>query len=63
MQVASNTKQAAISVVVRRADGSVVDYGVVSYYHRSWVRRWWFAVRRRLGGVDEQALFGAGKEQ
>lgn len=58
MQAPVNAKQAAISVVVRRADGSVEDYGVVSYYHRQPLRRWLFALRRRFGRVSEQALFG-----
>jgi hypothetical protein len=37
--------------VVTRADGTVEDLGVVAYWHRNRLRRWWFAVRMKIGGA------------
>lgn len=33
------TKHAAIRAVVHRADGTVEDHGLISYYHRNPLRR------------------------
>lgn len=59
MHVPANAKAAAISVVVRRADGTVQNLGVVSHYHRNPVRRALLSLRRRLGlRVSEQQVYG-----
>ena len=58
LQVSSKTKQASISAVVTKADGTVIDYGVVAYYHVNPLRRWWFSLRQRLGRrITEDSLF------
>jgi len=58
MQVTSETKQAAVSVVVTRANGAVEDLGVVAYYHRNPLRRLVYLLKRRLGfRVRERDLF------
>ena len=58
MQTAQNVKQAAISIQVRKADGRLVDFGVVSYFHRSPLRRLRYALLRRLGrAIPEHAIF------
>ena len=59
MQLAQNVKQAAISVQVRKANGRLIDFGVVSYTHRNPLRRLRYALLRRLGrAVPEHAVFG-----
>lgn len=41
-------KEASIRAVVRRADGTLEDLGVVSYWHRNPLRRWAWRLRRWL---------------
>jgi hypothetical protein len=40
-------KSASTSIRVIRADGSVEEYGVVSYWHRNPLRRLWYRLTRR----------------
>jgi len=40
--IPTRVEEASISAVVTRADGSVKDLGVISYYHRNPLRRVWF---------------------
>jgi hypothetical protein len=44
-------REASISAVVTRADGSVEDLGIVSYYHKNPLKRWAFAIKRKLKEV------------
>jgi hypothetical protein len=37
--VQAPVKSASIAVKVTKADGTVIDYGVVSYWHRNPIRR------------------------
>lgn len=39
MNAAANVKQASLSAVVIRADGTREDLGVISYYHRNPLKR------------------------
>ena len=50
--VAANAKpkEATISAVVIRADGTREDLGIVCYWHRNPIKRWLFALRRALKG-------------
>ena len=48
MQVPQGVQAASIRAIVTRADGTVVDYGVISRYHRSPLRRLLVALRQRL---------------
>ena len=43
-------REASISAIVTRADGTVEDLGVVSYWHRNPLRRWAWALRHRTKG-------------
>lgn len=45
MQVAANVQEASISAVVIRADGTIENLGVVSYYHKNPLRRLLWRVR------------------
>jgi hypothetical protein len=41
-------KEASLSAVVTRADGTVEDLGVIAFYHRNPLRRlWWRLTRSR----------------
>jgi hypothetical protein len=40
-----------ITAVITRADGSVEDLGIVSYYHRRWYRRWIFKLKTEAKGA------------
>jgi hypothetical protein len=42
MNVSVDVKQSSISAVVIRADGTIEDLGVVSYYHKNPLKRWIF---------------------
>lgn len=44
-------REASISAVVIRADGRVEDLGVVSYWHKSPLRRLAWRIGRQLKGV------------
>lgn len=39
-------KQAELSVVVTRADGTKEDLGVVAYYSRNPIKRLWWKVKK-----------------
>lgn len=45
-----DVKEASLEARVIRADGTVEDLGVVSYWHRNPIRRWWWHFRRALSG-------------
>lgn len=49
VHASQDVEAATISAVVRRADGTVEDLGVVSYAVRAPLRRFLLAVRHRLG--------------
>lgn len=40
MKVSSETKQASLEMVVTRANGTVENLGVVSYYSKNPFKRW-----------------------
>lgn len=40
-QVAKSVVMAEVSAVVIRADGTREDLGVISYYHKNPIKRWW----------------------
>lgn len=42
----TNVASAGQRIVITRADGTVEDYGVVGYWHRSFVRRLWWRLSR-----------------
>lgn len=50
MQVAKNVSKATISAVVRRADGSVEDLGIVTSYVRPVWRTWLLRVKGYIHG-------------
>jgi len=50
LQVHGRPVMISITAVVTRADGTVEDLGAVSYWHRSPIRRWAWAIRRYLQG-------------
>ena len=47
MDTNSKPKEITMSAVVIRADGTRVDLGVVSYYHKNPVRRLWWRLNNR----------------
>jgi hypothetical protein len=58
MEVPSNTKQAGISIVVTRADGTTEDLGMVAYTAKSPWDRLRYAFKRLHGRrVDETEFF------
>lgn len=45
--IASATaREASISAVITRADGTVEDLGVISYWHRNPLKRAWWRLRQ-----------------
>lgn len=48
MRVPTKAREASIRAVVTRADGTVEDLGVVSYWHKSWWRRVLWRMRSRV---------------
>lgn len=44
-------KEATIEIVVLRANGDREELGIVSYWHKNPLRRWAFALRRRVKGA------------
>jgi hypothetical protein len=40
MTAPANVKEATLSVVITRADGTVEDLGMVAYFHRNPIKRW-----------------------
>jgi hypothetical protein len=43
------TKTATVHAVITRADGTVENLGLVSYYSRNPLRRWGYALGKFLG--------------
>lgn len=52
MNVAATSKvrEASIACVVTRADGTVEDFGIVSYYNSNPLRRWAWHIGAALRG-------------
>jgi hypothetical protein len=48
MIVPSNAKEAQISAVITRADGTIEQLGVVSYWHRNPLKRIFWSIKRWL---------------
>jgi hypothetical protein len=48
MIVPSNAKEAQISAVITRADGTVEHLGVVSYWHRNPLKRIFWSIKKWL---------------
>lgn len=42
--VNAKAKESFITAVITRADGTVEDLGVVSYWHRNPLRRYWWHI-------------------
>ena len=49
MKVMQQTKEATVSAVITRADGSTEDLGVISYWHKNPLRRLLWRARKLLG--------------
>lgn len=47
MKVPVKTKEASISAVIIRADGTVENLGVIAYYHRNPLKRWLWRLLKR----------------
>ena len=59
MHVPSHTKQAACSIVVTRADGTVEDLGIVAYTAESPEQQRKYALLKARGQrIDEAEFFG-----
>lgn len=43
-------KEATLRAVITRADGTVEDLGVITYWHKNPLKRWAWAIRQRLRG-------------
>ncbi|MDB5910432.1 MAG: hypothetical protein JWP34_4546 [Massilia sp.] len=41
MNIAKGVVSAEVRAVITRADGTVEDLGVVSYWHKNRLKRWW----------------------
>jgi hypothetical protein len=48
MQVRADVKEASIQATVIRADGTVEELGVVSYYHKNPLKRAMWALKQKL---------------
>lgn len=46
MKVLSGAKEATIEAVIIRADGTVEQLGVVSYWHKNPLKRWAWRMKR-----------------
>jgi hypothetical protein len=46
VQSRANTKWQTVRAVVTRADGTIEDLGVISYYHRNPLFRWAWRVKK-----------------
>jgi len=46
--VPSNAKEVQISAVITRADGSVEQIGVVSYWHKNPLKRIYWSIKKWL---------------
>ncbi len=49
VQVNAHAREATIEATIVRADGSVEHVGIVSYWHRNPLRRWWWRFSNMLG--------------
>jgi hypothetical protein len=47
----SAIKEASFSAIVTRADGTVEDLGVISYYSSNPLKRWFFSLKQLLKKV------------
>lgn len=47
--VPAEAREASIEIKVTRADGTVEHHGVVSYWHRNPLKRWFWELRRLIG--------------
>jgi hypothetical protein len=54
LKAPARAEEASIHAVIHRADGTVVDLGVVSYYHRRWYRRWLWNIKQAVKGVTRK---------
>lgn len=48
MIVPSNAKEAQISVVITRVDGTVEHLGIVSYWHKNPLKRIFWSIKKWL---------------
>lgn len=48
--VPAGAQEMKISLVVHRADGTVEDLGVVSYWHKNPLKRLWFKASQIIKG-------------
>jgi hypothetical protein len=48
-QTARGIGSAQVSAIITRADGTVEDLGVISYWHRNPLRRLWWRLNNRKG--------------
>jgi len=46
MKVPANAKEQTIEVVIRRADGTSENLGVIAYWHKNPLRRWAWKIRK-----------------
>ncbi len=47
----TKAKEAKIEIKVIRANGTVEDLGVVSYWHKNPLKRWWWTLKSKLRGI------------
>ena len=45
-----DVKEAEMSIQIIRANGTIEDLGVVSYYHKNPLKRWAFKLKQLLKG-------------
>lgn len=50
MNASSKVREVTVGAVVRRADGSVEDLGVIAAYHSNVLMRWWAKCKLMLRG-------------
>jgi len=48
MKTKADLEETVIEAVIIRKDGSQENLGVIAYYHRNILKRWWYAFRKRL---------------
>lgn len=49
VSVESGAREATIEMIVTRADGTVENLGVVTYWHRNPLKRLWWRTKKYLG--------------
>jgi hypothetical protein len=42
----SNVKESSFHAVITRADGTIEDLGVISYYHKNPLKRWIWNIKK-----------------